>query len=118
MSALTEFRNHCRKMATVEHKPECPSLPANRPHWPTWAAVYGDDGELEALRWNGPRPPVPACDGCNSADDRALFARMASEVDDYLAPQVDLFGETTPEPVPPPPARVPALPDPVIPTNG
>jgi hypothetical protein len=30
--------------------------------------------------------------------DRALFAQMAGEVDDYLAPQVDLFGEGATEP--------------------
>jgi hypothetical protein len=43
-------------------------------------------------------PPRAVCDGCLTDADRALFAQMASEVDDYLAPQVDLFGDVAMEP--------------------
>ena len=96
--SLSGFRDHCRAMAVAEHKPECPSLPKNQPYWPMWSSVFNERGEVEALRWNGPPPPAPTCDGCNSAEDRALFGRLAVEVGDYLAPQVDLFGEVTHEP--------------------
>lgn len=100
MSDLTRFRDHCRVMAASEHKPECPSLPKNQPHWSMWHGIYDASGEIEALGWNGPPPPPPTCDGCLTDAERDLFASMAAEVDDYLAPQPDLFGELTTEPTP------------------
>lgn len=95
MSQLTAFRDHCRKMADAEHKPECPSLPANIPYWPAWHGIYDDAGDIEALGWNGPPPSAPTCAGCNSDTDRALFARMAAEVDQHL--DRDLFAEANDE---------------------
>lgn len=80
---LDAFREHCRRMATAEHKPECPSLPANIPYWPAWHSIFDEAGNVTALGWNGPPPPPPTCDGCNSDADRALFARLAAEVDEY-----------------------------------
>lgn len=90
MSALTAFRDHCRKMAAAEHKPECPSLTAVPP--PRIYPKYDEDGyiyamgiNLEALSWK-----PPPCDGCLSDADRALFARLAGEVDTYLDGQLTL----------------------------
>lgn len=88
-SSLSQFRDHCRRMAKALHKPECPSLAEWRPWVP--------DLESDHLRWKR-NDPKPTCDGCNSAEGRALFGQLADEVDDYLAPQVDLFGEVTAEP--------------------
>lgn len=81
MSQLDEFRRHCARMATALHKPECPSL--GPPSRPVWGTVTGDDGIPSALRWVGNTPAPPSCDGCNSVADRALFARLASEVEQY-----------------------------------
>ena len=82
MSDLTAFRDHARKMAEAEHKPEC-------------------RGTIED-RWGSSRVwPNPECSGCNSAEDREWFRRLADEVDAYLAaPAVveDLFGDAAVEP--------------------
>lgn len=99
MSDLTRFRDHCRKMAAAEHKPECESLA--EPRWVNWDPA--DEIPHGAQLWRDMgliRLPVSACPGCLTDAERALFASMAGEVDDYLAPQVDLFGETTAEPQP------------------
>jgi len=72
MSDLTAFRDHCRAMSKAEHKPEC---------------AYRPDSWLYARR------PDPNCDGCNSPADRALFARLAAEVEDYLEPHPTLLGD-------------------------
>lgn len=96
MSDLTAFRDHCLAMSTAEHKPECPSLgPKSRP---VWEAVYdhetyGDDIPA-ALALRGFTPPPPACYGCLSDAERALFAALASEVDNYLDPHPTLFGDS------------------------
>lgn len=83
---LEAFRDHCRRMAEAEHKPECPMLTAREPWWPPggWVATDGVN-EMNGLIWLGPEPEwvPPHCGGCNSADDRALFARLAGEVDAY-----------------------------------
>lgn len=87
MSDLTAFRDHCRKMAAADHKPECPSL--KKPGW-----VVPEPGQ--AGEWMGlVRYFPPGCDGCNPAVDRDLFERLAGEVDEYLGRpvDVDLFGE-------------------------
>lgn len=83
MSDLTAFRDHCRKMATAEHKPECKALVETR--WQT-RTFY----------------PNPDCGGCNPAADRTLFNRLAGEVDEYLERpvDVDLFGELSEMPTP------------------
>lgn len=93
MSDLTTFRDHCRKMQTAEHKPECPSLRA--PGWVVPTPGYSGRMWMGLMPWT-----PPACDGCNPLGDRELFARLADEVDAYLHPDevVDLFGETAVEP--------------------
>jgi hypothetical protein len=71
MSELTTFRDHARKMAEAEHKPECP---------------YG---------WaDGSGLPDCPCPGCIPDADRALWARLADEVDAYLSHDEEgaLFG--------------------------
>ena len=97
MSSLTEFRDHCRKMARSEHKSDCPSLGPRS--FPVWEPVYDIDETCPSgLRYMGHTPPPPECGGCLSGEERALFAQLAGEVDAYLAPQVDLFGEVAHEP--------------------
>lgn len=90
---LESFRDHCKRMATAQHKPECPSLTAREPYWSGWAPIDPDTGEWDttggfprALGFLGTRPPwkAPKCDGCVSDDDRALFGRLASEADQYM----------------------------------
>jgi hypothetical protein len=92
MSGLSDFRDHCRRMATAEHKPECPSLgPKSRP---VWESVYEDDSGMPcALRLAGFTEPPPRCSGCNSPEDQAMFARLADEVDDYRSGDLVLFGD-------------------------
>ena len=88
MSDLQAFRDHCRRMATATHKPECRiwvTIPPRRAWgWPGGEWVI----------------PAPDCGGCVSDADRALFASLAAEVDDYLDRPVvlDLFGEGAEEP--------------------
>lgn len=101
MSSLSAFRDHCRRMAEAEHKPDCPHVTAAEPYWPPggWAPVDHDGnwdnsgGPIVALGWLGPKPEwsPPACDGCIGADDRALWKRLADEVDDYEGQQMALF---------------------------
>lgn len=101
MSDLTRFRDHCRKMSDAEHKPDCPMLTAVEPYWPPggWAPIDADGnwdnsgGMPQGLGWLGPKPAwsPPHCDGCNSAEDRALFAQLADEVDTYEGMQMSLF---------------------------
>lgn len=65
MSDLTVFADHARRMSTARHKPDCPA----------------------------PAPPgtwrVGACLGCVTDADRALWVRLADEVDAYLARPAD-----------------------------
>ena len=78
MSQLTDFRDHARAMAGSQHRPDC--LVRDHP-------------------WTKPRP-TKGCTGCMTGAERALWARLADEVDEPLpllqAP--DLFGNTSPEP--------------------
>lgn len=87
------FRAHCARMATAEHKPECPSLTAREPYWSEWSAEY-IDGEPMQLRWLGPKPrwEPPTCDGCLTDDERALFARMAAEAAAYQQGELEGTG--------------------------
>jgi hypothetical protein len=101
MSDLTKFRDHCRAMATAEHKPEC--------EWWSLGLVKATNGQRIAFERlfdepEGSRGRVVHCLGCVSDSDRALFGLLAAEVDDYLAPQPDLFGDLTAEPAPTVPA--------------
>ena len=83
---LERYRDHCRRMAEAEHKPECPSLTAVEPYWPPggWVPTDGED-PMNGLSWIGPKPKwePPKCDGCNPESDRALFRRLAEEADEY-----------------------------------
>lgn len=90
---LERYRDHCRRMAEAEHKPECPSLTAVEPYWPPggWVPIdkdgnwdFGGNG-MHGLGWLGPKPKwePPKCDGCNPESDRALFRRLAEEADEY-----------------------------------
>lgn len=93
MSSLGQFADHCRAMSTATHKPECKG---SKPTPPQRSAVITEDGYFGGYRWTTEQPPT--CAGCVTDADRALFALLAAEVDEYLAPQVDLFGELTAEP--------------------
>lgn len=88
MSDLTRFRDHCAAMSTSEHRSDCVE---RLKRWRADVAIHA--------RWVTRDPgPEPVCAGCMNAADRDLFARLAAEVDDYRAPQVDLFGELADEP--------------------
>lgn len=80
--SLAQYRDHCARMAVAEHKPECPMLTWRRPYFAMWSSVFDAAGEVEALAWNGPPPKSerPTCEGCNTADDRALFTALAAEM--------------------------------------
>lgn len=85
MSDLAADRDHYRRMADADHKTEC--------------------GEWTPGRWRDHYVhPKPGCGGCNPAADRALFKRLADEIDSYLAPSdattTDLFGDIAVEPNP------------------
>lgn len=87
MTDLEQFRDHCRAMVTAEHKPECPMLTAVEPYWPPGGWDWTDWTDLsKGLTWIGPKPKwePPHCDGCNPEADRALFARLATEADEYI----------------------------------
>ena len=84
MSDLTRFRDYARKMAGRDHLLDCPSLEANRPFWQSFETVTSADGQIQALRWMGPPPPLPECDGCVTVAERALWTRLADEADAYL----------------------------------
>jgi hypothetical protein len=61
VSDLTSFRDHCRRMATEQHRPDCPGRVPGRPYV----------------------KPI-GCEGCVTDSDRLLFAMLAAEVDAYL----------------------------------
>ena len=86
MGELETFRDHYRKMAKSEHRPECAHLIPEPDRLP-WDLVYSSDGIPESLQWRGPKPPwSPApCDCGLSDDERALFARLADEIDAHLS---------------------------------
>ena len=80
MNDLTNSGSFCRRMAEAEHKPECPSL-VGQPWPPRWG-------------WT-----AATCEGCNTAADPELFDRLAAEVHQHMAPQPDLFGDESAEPL-------------------
>lgn len=83
MSDLTTFRDHARAMVDADHKPECAEERKG-----SWGATYL-------------HRPDSTCSGCIPDAERALWTRLADEVDAYLAGDlidVDLFGDETPLP--------------------
>ena len=99
MSDLERFADHCRAMATAEHKPEC--CRCGRPYCcgcvghpdyhPGWDEHYGTTRWAEhAARCPG-NPGAPPCPGCVTDADRALWTRLADEVAAYLDPHPTLW---------------------------
>ena len=76
---LTTTLTHARQMASATHKPECAvTVPDPR----GWA-------------WEETIRPDPACSGCITDRERALWHQIASEIDAYLGAGdgPGLFGE-------------------------
>ncbi len=81
MSDLTAFRDHAAAMAEARHKPECPSLRKRRPiYGPDYIGENGKVYGSHQVGWDEP----PACPGCVTDEDRALWTRLADEADRYL----------------------------------
>jgi hypothetical protein len=90
VSDLESFRDHCRRMADAEHKPECCQCgsswccgcvghPAGKPTgWAQWQ--WNDHAEVCPGN-----PTAPPCPGCVTNADRVLWTRLADEVDAYLS---------------------------------
>lgn len=116
MSDLTQFRDHARFMADREHAPGCPperSKPS-KPHrfdakhvgwkWCGNESEHAEHAWKGESRFGGDYAPewrcVGICGGCHDPKARALWSRLAAEVDDYLNPPVeeDLFGQMTTTP--------------------
>ncbi len=76
---LDTFRRHARQMVDAEHAPDCPHITARKPFWHAWTLT--PDGQ--SMSWNGPEPKwePPPCSGCITDEDRAMWARLATEVD-------------------------------------
>lgn len=70
MSDLTAFHAHALAMSTAKHKPTCELVTPRR-----WLPVR----------------PNPDCPGCVTDDERAMWARLAAEVDEYLDPHPTLW---------------------------
>lgn len=85
MNELGAFGTHARVMATADHKPECAGTPeriADR--------ARRRVGYLRLFREAPPEvQPIDPCPGCVSDADRALWARLADEVDAYLNHDAD-----------------------------
>ena len=97
MSDLTKFRDHAAAMANGGHTPACVIAQAEAERRWRYFRMFREWLEKWGERPGG--PPKPCTGDCLTAADRALFALLAAEVDEYLAPQPDLFGEMTAEPV-------------------
>lgn len=82
MSDLTTFADHARAMADAQHKPEC----CIARYHVGWGSFAGYDY------------PDPACPGCVTDADRALWTRLADEADAWLArdDEEGLFDAETP----------------------
>lgn len=103
MSALTEFRDHARRLSTSAHLDDCdrihpirhvllddagrqstldrelscPDTTGHPSHW--W------DHPGNGLDWHCPG----LCDGCMPDTERVLWTRLADEIDTYLSPASD-----------------------------
>jgi ribosomal protein L37AE/L43A len=65
-SDLAAFRDHARRMSTATHTPECPV-----------------NGRAQLSRFS--EDGLWVCTGCVTDADRALWTRLADEVDAYLS---------------------------------
>ncbi len=70
MSDLTRFRDHCRRMATAKHRPDCKSIDPYR-------------------RYMKPNPAICG-GGCITLKDRLLWSRLADEADRFITNPPDL----------------------------
>lgn len=116
VSDLTQFRDHARFMAGQDHAPGC--LPARSKPSKThrfdsrhigWKWC-GRESEHDKHEWRGvslfgtdyaPEWNCQGiCGGCALPAERALWTKLADEVDEHLADrvEVDLFGEMANEP--------------------
>lgn len=84
MAELERFRDHCREMATTDHSPACVVAHEKaRSRW-NYFCLFREWRDEWGEKPSG--PPKNACVGeCISDKDRALFGRLAAEVDDYLS---------------------------------
>jgi hypothetical protein len=90
VSELTTFRDHARRMATSGHKPECEGTPER-----VAERTRNRMGYRAIFREHHPKlEPIEPCPGCVTDADRALWARLAAEVDAYLSHDEEgaLFG--------------------------
>jgi hypothetical protein len=72
MTSLTDTRDHARKMAAAEHKPECVlrvAFPSRTVH------------DVEGNRWTASMPWPAKCPGCTTPAERELWAAIADEID-------------------------------------
>lgn len=97
MSDLERFRDHCREMATIQHAEDCYGaqrvtkvlLRNGRASDLDHDLSCADETAHDAHEWIGDHgfdwfcPGV--CGGCVSDADRALWIRLADEIDGYLA---------------------------------
>ena len=85
MTSLADAAAHARAMSTARHTPECPP----RDRLPRWVNEHDDD-----LRIIGGHEGPPPCPGCVTDAERALWGRLADEMEAYMArdDEEGLFG--------------------------
>jgi len=85
MSELTTFRDHARAMSEAEHRKDCEGTPDR-------VATRARDISSYRRMFGELHPklmPIERCPGCVTDADRALWARLADEVDAHLARNVE-----------------------------
>ena len=91
MSDLATMRDHARVRAASAHRADCQRTKRGHQTGPRRAPCDRDDAhELHEwiyrdLTWNCPG----ICGGCQRADQRALWAQIADEIDAYLTREDD-----------------------------
>lgn len=97
--SLAATRDHARRMATAEHTDDCVRAyrAACRRAGPKWEVDLDSAGDPVSMTWLGTVPRPDPCPGCVTEVDRALWARLADELDAYLADddEPDLLSEET-----------------------
>ena len=94
MSELSEFGKHARAMSTRQHTEPCPWVNPAKAKRDSGRAIWQLAEDQSALHLVGFEATIPACPGCVTDADRALWARLADEVDAYLQEDEEpgLFG--------------------------